>query len=487
MGSLPMRWDWLTYSLDRSHLPQGKAQPYDAKVLTPKGWTHFGKLCIGDEVVGSNGLPTLVTGVYPRGKRQTYRVEFDDGYGVEVSDDHLWSVRDEDDPSPQSLTFSTKHLLNLISGNPANRPLRWAIPVVQSVIYDCSSTVLPLDPYLLGLYLSCGCLDGEEIHLKLSGQNAKSIAAKLSSVLPCEVKDTFVRVNLPESSVSVIETLQQRDLIPECYLHSSIQSRVSLIQGIFDILGEVPVTGNSILCAGLSCTQTTASIVEVIQSLGGIASLEGTRLRATFPPHICPFADKDKELRYKNLTQEFKGPTRRIKSIVCCRFTDVLCISVKAEDHLYVTDHFIVTHNTIQVNDNHLLTSHSPLPLYQTISLLAYLATYRGLWGPHLIIVPTSCLINWEIEFKKWSAWSTLLSFSRRCHRCPAFKVLTYYGSQKARKALRNGWSKLNSFHVCITSYQVVVQDSSSFRRKRWYYMILDEAHNIKVSLFITS
>lgn len=102
--------------------------------------------------------------------------------------------------------------------------------------------------------------------------------------------------------------------------------------------------------------------------------------------------------------------------------------------------------------------------------MLAYLATFRGLWGPHLIVVPTSCLINWEIEFKKW---------------CPAFKVLTYYGSQKARKALRTGWSKPNSFHVCITSYQVVVQDSSSFRRKRWYYMILDEAHNIKVRMHV--
>lgn len=72
---------------------------------------------------------------------------------------------------------------------------------------------------------------------------------------------------------------------------------------------------------------------------------------------------------------------------------------------------------------------------------------------------------------------------SQRCaSRCPAFKVLTYYGSSKARKSLRVGWSKLNTFHVCITSYQLVVQDANVFRRKRWYYMILDEAHNIKVS-----
>ena len=76
----------------------------------------------------------------------------------------------------------------------------------------------------------------------------------------------------------------------------------------------------------------------------------------------------------------------------------------------------------------------------QTISCLAYLAAYKGIWGPHLIIVPTSCLVNWEMECKKF---------------CPSLKVLTYYGSAKQRKELRTGWTKPNMFHICVTSYQV--------------------------------
>lgn len=73
--------------------------------------------------------------------------------------------------------------------------------------------------------------------------------------------------------------------------------------------------------------------------------------------------------------------------------------------------------------------------------------------------------MNWECEIKRF---------------CPGLKVLAYYGSTKTRKSLRVGWSKPNSFHICITSYQLIVQDASVFRRKRWYYLILDEAHNIK-------
>uniref|UniRef100_H3AHV5 Snf2 related CREBBP activator protein n=1 Tax=Latimeria chalumnae TaxID=7897 RepID=H3AHV5_LATCH len=101
----------------------------------------------------------------------------------------------------------------------------------------------------------------------------------------------------------------------------------------------------------------------------------------------------------------------------------------------------------------------------QTISLLAHLACEKGNWGPHLIIVPTSVMLNWEMEFKRW---------------CPGFKILTYYGSQKERKLKRQGWTKPNAFHVCITSYKLVLQDHQAFRRKNWRYLILDEAQNIK-------
>ncbi|ESS33363.1 SWI2/SNF2 SRCAP/Ino80 [Toxoplasma gondii VEG] len=101
----------------------------------------------------------------------------------------------------------------------------------------------------------------------------------------------------------------------------------------------------------------------------------------------------------------------------------------------------------------------------QTIVLLARLALERGVWGPHLIVVPTSVMLNWEREFFKF---------------CPGFKVLVYFGSAQERAKKRTGWSRPYAFHVCIASYSTVVKDAQIFRRKKWYSLVLDEAQNIK-------
>lgn len=85
--------------------------------------------------------------------------------------------------------------------------------------------------------------------------------------------------------------------------------------------------------------------------------------------------------------------------------------------------------------------------------MLAYLACYRGVWGPHLVVAPSSVLLNWETEFKRF---------------LPGFKVLTYYGGKKEREKKRQGWNEPFAFHVCIVSYTLIVADAHVFRRKAW-------------------
>ncbi len=68
----------------------GKAQPLDAKVLTPTGFVAMGDLHTGDLVIGSDGKSHRILGVYPQGQREVYRVEFRDGSATECCDNHLW-------------------------------------------------------------------------------------------------------------------------------------------------------------------------------------------------------------------------------------------------------------------------------------------------------------------------------------------------------------------------------------------------------------
>eukprot|EP00053_Salpingoeca_punica_P020189 m.210151 g.210151 ORF g.210151 m.210151 type:complete len:1163 (-) comp17815_c1_seq2:46-3534(-) len=109
----------------------------------------------------------------------------------------------------------------------------------------------------------------------------------------------------------------------------------------------------------------------------------------------------------------------------------------------------------------------------QSICTLAHLAETENIWGPFLIVAPLSTLHNWQQEFEKFT---------------PSFKVLPYWGNIRERKVLRKFWNpkqlycKDASFHVLITSYQMVVTDQKYFQRLKWQYMILDEAQAIKSS-----
>lgn len=110
----------------------------------------------------------------------------------------------------------------------------------------------------------------------------------------------------------------------------------------------------------------------------------------------------------------------------------------------------------------------------QSISVMAYLAEHHDIWGPFLVVAPASTLHNWQQEIARF---------------VPEFKILPYWGSAGDRKVLRKFWDRKHStyrkdaaFHVCVTSYQLVVSDVAYFQKMRWQYMILDEAQAIKSS-----
>ncbi|KAK9829749.1 hypothetical protein WJX72_007671 [[Myrmecia] bisecta] len=110
----------------------------------------------------------------------------------------------------------------------------------------------------------------------------------------------------------------------------------------------------------------------------------------------------------------------------------------------------------------------------QAIAFMAHLAECKGIWGPFLVVAPASTLHNWDQELQQF---------------CPSLRVLPYWGQTADRKLLRKHlaprrlYGQQAAFHVCVTSYQMAVQDESYLRRVRWQYMVLDEAQAIKSSV----
>lgn len=101
----------------------------------------------------------------------------------------------------------------------------------------------------------------------------------------------------------------------------------------------------------------------------------------------------------------------------------------------------------------------------QTISLLAFLRQYKGLTGPHLIIVPKSTLGNWMNEIKRW---------------CPDIRAVRFHGNQEERKHQATHLVQYGKFDAVVTSYEVVTKEKAHLTKFCWRYLIIDEAHRIK-------
>ena len=137
---------------------RGRAQPVATPVLTPDGFRPIGELTVGNLVIGSNGEPTPVLGVYPQGEKDIYRVTAQDGASTLASGDHLWAVATRDDRrrGKPLRVLTTREMIGNLR---ANHYHRYELPL-HSAPVRFPYREMPMDPYALGLLLGDGCLTG---------------------------------------------------------------------------------------------------------------------------------------------------------------------------------------------------------------------------------------------------------------------------------------------------------------------------------------
>lgn len=353
----------------------GKGLPPSAPVLTPTGWRPIGDLRPGDTVIGSDGRPTAVEGVFHRGRQPLYRFTFSDGTETVCDADHLWAVKSYNDAARGKAwrVLGTRELAtSKLKYGTHGQSRTWQVPLVAPV--EFADRPLPIDPYLLGVLLGDGALShGTVTWSKPDLEVADRVRAGLPVGVSLTRHDTAGRcpvwaLTTPRGQANpVLDALRDlglmglkshEKLVPEAYLYSSVPQRVALLQGLMDTDGYA---GDSAEFCSTSKALASA-VVHLARSLGGTASV-GVKPESTYthagekrtgrpayrvvpvlPPAVRPFHVARKAAAYKPAS---RGLGRWIDSVEPVGDGESVCIKVAAADGLFVTGGFVVTHNTL--------------------------------------------------------------------------------------------------------------------------------------------
>jgi len=364
-----------------------KAQPLSAKLLTPNGWITMGEINLGDEVIDVNGKATKVLGIFPQGKKQIYKITFSDGSSTECTGDHLWltwnhaervyykKVKGKKIRTEHHGTIrTTDELINSLYGKDGR--LQYSIPIVKPI--EFTKKQYKIDPYLLGALIGDGHLGTyigfstndnflyEKINNIIQKDGYKlAIRNKKNDFVGCSIvkneknnnenifKTIFQELNL-------LNKKSQDKFIPEEYLFGSIEQRVALLQGLMDTDGYI---SKNTIGYSTSSELLKNDFIKLVQSLGGICSFNVEKTYYTYKnkkheglPHYVISIRLPEEIEKKCFTLQRKldkiisktkyKPVRYIASITPVYVDHAQCIMVEDENHLYITDDYIVTHNT---------------------------------------------------------------------------------------------------------------------------------------------
>src|ERR1035437_7933905 len=135
----------------------GKCQPLYSELLTPNGWIQMGDIIVGDYVIGSDGKPKKVLGVFPQGVKDIYEVNFNDGTSTRCCDEHLWNVNTYI-RNWRKNPFQTKTLRSIMNEGVTfkNGNHKHYIPIVKPIEFE--KRELKIDPYILGCLLGDGSI-----------------------------------------------------------------------------------------------------------------------------------------------------------------------------------------------------------------------------------------------------------------------------------------------------------------------------------------
>ncbi|MCA9090577.1 MAG: AAA family ATPase, partial [Planctomycetaceae bacterium] len=345
----------------------GKAQPLTAKVLTPEGFVPMGDIKVSDQVIGSDGEPCWVLGVYPQGEKEVFRVTFRDGSSTECCDDHLWFTTTFLERR-QGLRGAVRTLRDIRESLRYGTHFNHAVPRVQPVEFP--EKLLPAHPWLLGIYLGDGHTDTsviitnseQDIHDRIReivtlDHDRVVLFDKIHlRIVSPDNRGTAFKAALEELGLAGLNS--EEKFVPSIYLHGSAEQRMELLAGLIDSDGYVTNPGS------VEYTTVSPRLAEdfcfLVRSIGGSAKVTTKRgsykkngvkrvcrlvyrIHASFPEGMEPVTSAKHLAKWGNPEWHILNTIRSVEPI---GKKECQCIRIAALDSLYVTDDFILTHNS---------------------------------------------------------------------------------------------------------------------------------------------
>ena len=358
----------------------GKAQPLYSKIATPNGWVAMGDIKVGDSVFSANGEVTIVDAVHDRGVRSIYRVHFQDGTYADCCDEHLWAVISNNHKA-KGKDFEIRALKdfknNLKRSN--NTAYNWQIPIAKAVKYKPVKHLI--HPYILGVLIGDGGLTQENVTITTPDI---FIVEKVKSLLPDMVElnkvatrdrcDSYI-IRMKDKKKTIVNPVKEElkrlglmhkmsihKFIPDEYMYDSIENRQELLLGLNDTDGSCGENKPTFIEYSTSSEALANDYVELLQSLGGLCNINsripkfkdknGNKKDGHISFRLTPKATSDIQMfslpkKKKNFQHQTKYlPVRTIVDVEYLDKMPCKCISIKDSSHLYLTDNYIVTHNT---------------------------------------------------------------------------------------------------------------------------------------------
>lgn len=364
----------------------GKGLILDAKVRVPGGWKRNGDLQVGDEVIAADGSTTVVNGVYPQGIKPVYEFTFSDGRKVRADDTHLWRVWDPSKGREGAwVVLSTLECIER-QEHLKTQKRRLSVPLVQPEHGEDRDLII--HPYVLGALLGDGgftqnlvsfsnvdddVIDRVASLLPTGHEFSTTRTGKDRNIIRTNPRDKYTYRETQDMEYAYIGTMLDslglggkyghEKFIPAEYLEGSHAQRMELLRGLLDTDGTIGM--NNAITYDTSSEQLAEDVVYLVRSVGGMAYVAPRETSYTYKgERFTGRTSYRVRIRYSHPWELFHNQRRRaraetamrnlkfnsklsIRSIVRVEDMETQCIEVAHRDHLYVTDGFTVTHNTI--------------------------------------------------------------------------------------------------------------------------------------------